>query len=451
MGLVNILGSFVHKTKYEDLPADTIDGAKERLLDFLGGSFFESKGDIIQPLIKVMQSYGGVKESSVIGRKDKLPCPQAAFINSGMSFDTGDIPHTGVMAIAAALAIAEVESKNRAISGKDLVLAIVLGYEVAMRVEHAMIPSPFVRAFDSTGIVGPLAAAAAAGKILALDEAEMADALAISSSLGIGSMEASRPPRPFVLLQIGRACEAGVISALLAREGVQGGDTMLEKGFIPAFSDRLDIDSIEEGLGKNFGIATTVIKLHGGCHALHPSVDTIALIVDEHKITSDDIERIKVQVCPGTITEHLDMDYPENGEAARFSTPFALASFLVYGDAFQDKFTDTHLSNPKVRELINKTTIERSKELEKQSPNWSNRKRAVIVEILTRDGRTLSRRSDFAKGDQEWPITRAEIEMKFNHLASRTLDSEQRQVVISYISKLESMLEISGFFPLLRS
>jgi len=364
-----------------------------------------------------------------------------------MAFDTGDIPHTGVMAIAAALAMAEAEAKTRTISGKDLILSIVLGYEVAMRIEHAMTPSPFVRKFDPTGIVGPLAAAAASSKILALDEAKIINALSISASLGIGSIEASRPPRPFILIQVGRACEAGVLSALLAREGIQGSDTMLEKGFIPTFSERLQLDSIEKGLGKDFGISKTAVKLHGGCRCLHAPVDTISQIANEHRISPEDIERMKVQICPGTITEDLDLEYPDNGEAARFSTPFALASFLVYGDAFQDKFTDAHLKNPQVQDLIHRTTIERSPELAKQSPTG----KAVTVEIMTRDGKTLSRRSDFAKGDNEWPMTSAEIETKFNRMASRAIKAEQREKIVSYIRKLETTTNLSDLFPLLRT
>ena len=313
MGIVNTLGSFVYRTTYASLNRTTIDATKDRVLDFLGGALFESNGEMVKPLLKTFEGYGGVKESSVVGRKEKLPCPLAASINSGMAFDTGDIPHTGVMAIAAALATSEAEAKTRSISGKDLILSIVLGYEVAMRVEHAMIPSPFARKFDPTGIVGPLAAAAAASKILAFEEAKATNALSISASLGIGSIEASRPPRPFILIQVGRACEAGVLSALLAREGVQGSDTMLEKGFVPTFSERLQLDSIEKGLGEDFGISKTSIKLHGGCRCLHAPVDTISQIVSEHRIAHEDIERINVQVCAGTITEDLDMEYPDNG------------------------------------------------------------------------------------------------------------------------------------------
>jgi len=445
MGLVNIVGDFVSKTTYNDLPETVIEDVKDRLLDSLGGAFFESGRDTIQPLLKMLKDYGGVQESSVVGSKDKLPCPQAAFMNSSMAFDTGHSLHTGIMATAAALAIAEVESNNRSISGKDLILAIALGYEVGLRIVSAMIPNPFARGFDPGGIVGPIAAATAAGKILALDEAKMVAALSISSGLGIGSKEASRPPLPFASLQFGRACEAGVISALLAREGVQGSDIMLEKGFVPTFCERLDINIVLEGLGKDFGIANTSLKLHGGCRSLHSSIDSVAQIVEEHKIASTDIESMKVQVCPGSLPEYLDMDYPENGDAARFSTPFALAAFLIYGDAFPDKFTDTHLKNPQVQELINKTTMERSEELGKQSP----RRRAVVVEITTKDGRTLSQRSDFAKGDSEWPMTRTEIEEKFNRMASRTIDLEQRRAIINHVSKIESVSELSGFFPLL--
>jgi len=77
MGIVNTLGSFVYRTKYTSLTCTVIDATKDRLLDFLGGALFESNGEMVKPLLKTLKGYGGVKESSVVGRKEKLPCPLA--------------------------------------------------------------------------------------------------------------------------------------------------------------------------------------------------------------------------------------------------------------------------------------------------------------------------------------------------------------------------------------
>lgn len=445
MGLVNTLGNFVSRTSYEDLPEAVIEATKDRLLDFLGGAFFESKGKIVQPLVKVFKSGGRAQASTVIGRKTKLPCPQAAFINSSMAFDIGDIPHTGCLVTAAALAMSEVEAKTGVISGKDLLLAIALGYEVAIRVGRVVGRSAFKRGIDLTGIVGPVGSAIGVGKIMALDEARMANALSIAAGLGAGFLESSKPPRPFVLIEVGRACEAGIIAALLAREGVQGADMMLEKGMFTAFTDSPQLDVITKDLGKDYLMPKTTMKVHGGCGSIHAPIDTAMHIVKEHNLSPGDIEQIKVQTCSGTMDDYVDSEYPETGESARFSNPFGIASSIVFGNTFQDKFTDANLRNKQVQELIRRTTVERSPQLDKESPQ----RRAVIVEIKTKQGKVFSHRKDFAKGQAEWPMTRSEIVDKFNYMTAKALSQDRKQAIISYVYKLDSKPDLSGLFPLL--
>ena len=91
--------------------------------------------------------------------------------------------------------------------------------------------------------------------------------------MGHGLQAADRAPYPTFSFQTGRASEAGVLSALVARAGLKGSDDILEEGFFPAFSDRYDLGTIEKRLGEEYAIKNTYIKLHGGCRHMHGPID----------------------------------------------------------------------------------------------------------------------------------------------------------------------------------
>lgn len=448
MGLVNTLGSFVCQTSYSDLPRDVVGGTKDRLLDFLAGAFSECKSATYKPIYDVLRSFGGSREATVIGKKAKLPAGFAAIMNSGVAFDIGDGSrfaglHPGTIVIPAALAVSEAEAKTRAINGRDLILAIALGYEVMVRVGRVMNPAAVKRGFHLTGIVGPLGSATAAGKIMDLDEVSMANALSMATLCGSGLLQAFEAPRPLVQVQTTRACEAGIVCALLGRQGVKGNETILEEAFIPAYSDVRDVDSIGQYLGKDYMITKTYIKMHCGCRHIHAPIDAALDIVKRHSLKIEDIEQIKAQVYQ--VAMDLEIEDPKNGDEAQFNLPFGVAVALIYGDAFPDKFSDKNLENEKVRALMQKVQVVHNPDLDKDYP----RKRGTIVEVVTRDGKSFSNKLDFAKGEPEWPLSKSEIEYKFNYLASKAIDAKTRQAIISYVDKLEKAEELSGLFTLL--
>jgi len=448
MGLVNTLGSFVHETSYDDLPHAVINSTKERLLDFLGGVLSEYKHNIHKPIFEVLRTYGGNKESTVIGRNVKLPRGFAALINSSMSSEMGDGSrfaglHPGPVVIPAALAMSE--AKTTVISGKDLILAIALGYEVMIRVGRAMNPSAVKRGFFLTGIAGPLGSAAAAGKIINLDEASMINSLSIAAISGSGLLEAFKAPHPFVLISIARACEAGIICALLAQNGVKGNDTILEEGFIPAFSDDYDLDLITRDLGRDYMIPKTYIKMYGGCRHIHAPIDAVLYIVKEHNIGLEEIEKIRVKTY--SVALDLTIETPKSGDDAMFNIPFGISAGLIYGNVFSDKFTERNLRSKQIQELMRRVTVEHNPELDTEYPE----KRGTMVEIITKDGGTFSHKLDFARGEPECPFSKSEIEDKFEYLVSKAIDAETRQKLIYFVNKLETVEEISSLFALLKA
>jgi len=447
MGIASILGSYVYKASYDDLPQNVITGTKDRLLDFLGTAFDSYWRTPMEPVIRVLKTYGAKEESTVIGEGMKLPCSLAAMVNSHYSISDGSrfaSQHQALIVIPAALAVSEAGCSTKAVSGQELILAVVLGYEVMLRIGIAMYPSPVKRGFCPTTIHGPMGAAAAASKLLGLDEESIINALSIASLMGHGLQVADRAPHPLFSFQAGRASEAGVLCALVAQAGLRGSDDILEEGFFPAFSDEYHLDVVEKDLGKDYMLPKkTYLKLHAGCHCLHIPADAALYLKNNYNISWEDIEQVRIKQCAVPIT--LDISNPKTGRQAEYSQAFGVSVALIYGDLSLDRFTDSTLWNDRIQQLMRKTIVEHDPELDREYPQ----KRPAIVEITTKSGKVFSHKLDLAKGEPENPLSKSEIENKFNYMASEVVNEETRRKIIDYVNRLETMEDITGLFPLL--
>jgi 2-methylcitrate dehydratase PrpD len=349
--------------------------------------------------------------------------------------------HPGPVVIPAALAAAEVADKA---SGKDLMLAIVLGYEVMIRVGRAMNPSAVKRGFHPTSIVGPLGSAVAAGKIMNLDEASMSNALSLAAVSGSGLLDALRAPEPFAQVQIARACHAGILSVLLGQKGIKGTDSILEGAFLPAFSDQYNLELVTTDLGKDYMIPKTYIKMHAGCRHIHAPIDAALHIVNSNGINWRETEQISV----GTYSVALDLEIeePKTGQEAKFNIPFGIAVALVHGNASVDRFTDQDLEDTRIQRLMRTIAVEHDAELDRDYPV----KRGARVEITTKGGSVFRHTVDLARGEPECPYSRSEIEDKFKYLTSGIIDLEAGQRIIEFVNRLETAEEISSLFMWLK-
>jgi 2-methylcitrate dehydratase PrpD len=448
MGIANILGAYVYRASYNDLHQTVITNTKYRLLDFLGCAFDSYWRQPMEPVLRVVKLYGTKEEATVIGEGIKLPCSLAAMVNSHYSMiQDGSrfaAQHQGCIVIPAALAVSETRSNTTVVSGRELILAIALGYEVMLRIGIAMYPSSFKRGFSPTTIHGPIGATIAASKIFGLDEERITNALSIASLMAHGLQAANRAPHPLFSFQVGRASEAGVLCALLVQAGLKGSDEILEEGFFSAFSDECYLDVIEKDLGKDYLILKkTYLKLHGGCRALHVPIDCTLFIKDKYKIGLEDIKQIRIKTCAGPLM--AEIKNPKTGREAQYSIAFGVAITFIYGDASPDRFTDSNLRDERIQQLMNMTTIEHDPELDKDT-----QKRPAIVEIITKGEKVFSHKLEIAKGEPQNPLSKSEIENKFHRLSSRVVNEERRRKIIDFINALEKKDDITDLFPLLK-
>jgi 2-methylcitrate dehydratase PrpD len=220
----------------DDLLADK---ARTCLQDLIGCAF-ESLGKpwsrqaqaLAAPMASVAPAVpGGLRGATVIGQAQAVSPLDAAFVNAVMGhglvredMHSASISHLGVAVLPAVLAL----SQQVRVSGRELLSAVVVGYEVGARVGGALMDARIARVFRPTGITGPLAAAAAGSRLLGLTIEQTTHALALAANTVGGFNEWGHTGGSEMYFHVGHAARNGVSSALLARAGAFGSPTALD-------------------------------------------------------------------------------------------------------------------------------------------------------------------------------------------------------------------------------
>lgn len=427
------LVDFVSDITIENFPDRVVEEAKKRILDYSGVELYGYNN--MNPKVIDLFSRPDSGSSTIIGFGKRVPPEKAALVNSFISHSTtmedgsrfaGVHPSSSI--IPAALSIGEQEN----LMGSDVISAIVLGYETMLRVGEAIYPSVFERGFHPTGIVGPLGASIAAGKLMDLSKKNLRNALTISCTLGSGLMEAFKAPSSQPI-QVGRGSEGGVISALLAKRGIEGAENILEEGFLPAHSNEYFEERILDDLGEDFRILTTYIKLHGGCRHVHTPIDVAFELKSNLDIESDKIEKINVKTYSAALDSEIEN--PGSGDEARFSIPFAVSAAFLFEDLLPSRFSDDNIKNEKIQDLMKKVKVEMDSDLEKKFPKY----RGAEVEIEIDDGRRISERMYLPRGEPEKPCSYSEVEKKYRDLTSSLISTQRSEKIMEKVRKFQNV------------
>ncbi|MDD5095082.1 MAG: MmgE/PrpD family protein [Dehalococcoidia bacterium] len=308
------LSDFVEGTEFEDLPVEVVDYTKRIILDTLGcaiGGYTLNRSKLI---VDVARELGGKPESSILVTGDRVSSSAAAFANADMAnaLDADDTflnyTHFANVVLADALAVAERVGAN----GKDLILAVALGFDVAARISLSLTfaelaeNGPRLKIGQVTGMgYITIGGAVAAGKLLALDRFKMADAIGIAGSIcpspAVGKL--GRSPRwtsqkyaPYMIMGL-----SGTLAALLAAKGYHGDRTILDgdvgfwrfQGATSCASEFMAND-----LGSKWWILETSVKPYPNCRYTHPGLDIFLSLMEEQQLNSANIESVTVSVNP---------------------------------------------------------------------------------------------------------------------------------------------------------
>jgi 2-methylcitrate dehydratase PrpD len=437
------LAEALAEVSYSDLPAPVIEEAKRAVLDWLGSAMAGS----IEPPARMAQRVAaglGRSEEATVFSAGRASAAAAALANGAAShileFDDvhkGSTLHPAAPVIPAALAVAE---RGHA-SGRDFLLAVVAGYEAALRVGEAVNPSHYYF-WHPTGTAATFGAAAGAGSLLKLSKNQMLDALGTAGTQAAGLWEFNAEGAMSKHLHPGKAAFNGVLSADLAREGFSGASRILEgdRGFFRAMSTSHDASRITDGLGERWKIVENCYKMHSCCGHTHTAIDVALSLRRDAEICAIQIELYG----PGyEIVKEMN---PRTPYQAKFSIAYCVAAALAEGrvglEQFSaDRFGVDGVSDPAIARLLAKTRVLVAEELTAQYPAaWPAR-----LSVTLADGTMLKGSSDYPRGNPENPVSTEGLEEKFASLiAPRFGEAVARRAIdkIRTIENCEDMFSI---------
>jgi 2-methylcitrate dehydratase PrpD len=377
-------------------------------------------------------------KSHVLFSEDTLNPQHATFLNVtyGSSFDgddthVGAMLHPGIAAWSAALATAE----HTGTTGRDVLAAVVAGYEVTIRIGLSVQPGHFQRGFQSTGTCDVFGTAAAAGRLLFGNAGEkILAAIGLAGSYSSGVAQFYYSGASGKRIQAAHAAQAGVGAALLTQAGFAGPADMIEGagGFARAYADSFNPALIEDGLGEKFLLMDVLVKSHAAAARVAAGIDAMLALRAQHGFTGDEIASIELGI-PKVIQGRLTNPHPIDLQAAQMCLPFSVALAachpLAKGSvpALAVADFEAGLADRRLYEIEERTTIALDDEVEAASNALST---AAKVSVRLRDGRTLEKFVPAPKGSAGDPFTAAEHEARFvQELSSRVSDKDCTEII----------------------
>jgi 2-methylcitrate dehydratase PrpD len=309
-----------------------------------------------------------------------------------------------------------------------------------------------------TPVFGVFSAAAAAGKLLGLDQEQIVNAFGIAYSQAAGTLQVIVDGALTKRVHAGLAAKAGILSALLAQKGLKGIRNSLEGEYglyNVYYSGEYDIAPVIKQLGKTFEATNISFKPYPCCRDLHTSIDAILALACEYDITAEEVENIIVGLASWNyhlLCEPAEVkSNPRNIVDAQFSIPYVVATAIVDRKVVIDNFTDAAIKRPDVLELTKKITCRIDPEID-QTTVGSPITTGAKVEIEMKDGNMYSKQVDVPKGNPKNPMAPHEFQAKFQDCARhavRILPKQNIESAIEMLTNLEEVDDVSRIAQLL--
>lgn len=426
------LAQWVVQAKFEQLPAAVRKEATRTLLNWVGCAVGGSKDETVNIAVSALSPFSGPGQATVLGRKERLDVMNAALMNgiSSHIFDYDDthlrtIIHPAGPVASALLALSEYHS----ISGRDFLNAMVLGVEVECRIGNAVYPAHYDAGWHITGTVGPFGAAAAAGKVLGLNEQQMTWALGLAAVQPVGlkemfgSMTKSFHP--------GRAAQNGLVAAFLAAKNFTSSDHGIEAkaGWANVLSTARNWEEITGKLGQSYQISLNTYKPFACGVVIHPTIDGCIQLRNQYKLTADQIEHVELNVHP-LVLELTGKKTPQTGLEGKFSVYYAAAVALVEGAAGEKQFSDKLVRDPAIVTLRDRVSTVIDKSIHEDQ---------VRIAITLKDGRRLEKFVEHVISSVQNPMSDTQLEAKFLDLAEGVIPSPQAKKLLALCWNLEKL------------
>lgn len=432
------LAEFASRLRFEDIPADVIQRAKDSIADTIATIVFGRGLPWSGIMVGYARRMGAGGRSYILGDGTvPVVAPYAALANGALAhafeLDGATRPSAGVHPGATILSSALALAQERGFGGRALLAAFVAGTEVMIRIGRATHHSNETRGFHAPGTTGPFGAAVGCGHLLGFDTGKMTNALGIAGSLSAGLVEFARAGNGAMVkrLHFGRAAESGLMAACLAAEGFTGPSTVIEGecGFLHVFCDERDTAELTKGLGEIWLTRRISMKRYA-CHtAGHTPVQAIVdFKAQRGRLEAENIAGIEIKVGPKELRRH-DIREPGDVMIGQYSVPFCVA-LAVLDDARDPRtYRDADVNDAGLRALI-----ARIKLVPWDKPAPSPIASATTVKL--KDGTVLDAEVADFRGTPENPLSREELRDKFAML-TREHDQTAMAVMFERLQGLE--------------
>ncbi|KYH32210.1 MmgE/PrpD family protein [Neomoorella mulderi] len=413
------LARFVCSLRYDSLPVQVVDKIKSILLDGIACGCYGRTKPWGKMVYEFVQELGGKEEATLWLTDFKGPAVNVALAlgTAIHAFDYDDYHksklHPASVIIPAALTMAEREG---GVTTRQFLVALVAGYEVMIRVGLSVNPGVSrLKGWHLTGTCGVFGSAAAAGKILGLDEEQMAWALGIAGTQASGLWAFNYDGAMTKRLHPGRASQSGIMAAILAKKGFTGPIRILDAedgGFWRATSDKPVPEKLLQAIGKKFECADTCIKPYASCGSNHAAIDAVRAIMANQHVAVTDIEKIIV-FTSRVIKTQTGFDYlPATVLQAQMSLKYAVSAAIMFGNVLPEHMEEKCFGHPDMRRLMEKVEIVVDPEMDSLYPEHFCSK----VLMITKDGKRYQVRINDPLGSEERPLKWDDVVNKASNL-----------------------------------
>lgn len=390
MGTTEDLARWIVTTSYDDIPVAALGQAKKSILDFLGTATQGSTTELGRMIAEFTEEQGGTPQARVIATRIRTAAANAAFANGALGHaedfdDLGGIGgHPAIVLTPPALALGE----ELHLSGRDVLVAWVVGYEVGTRLSTNLHPD---RDWHPTAIFGAMAAAVVASKLLRLDVQKTRMALGIAGSQASGlRRNFGTMTKPF---HPGHAARSGVVAAKLAAKGFTADPDIIEgrQGYADNFGGaKCNLPAVTKFLGAFFHLAAegTRIKPWPCCGGNHQTLTGLLDLLGKHTIDPDEVELIE-HVGPNVpCTGALLRDEVRQGLEGKFCLRYNIAAAVIDGKVDLDTFTDKRADQGDIQALMARVRLTRNPDVALRRPHISDGNPEARLLVKMRDGRS---------------------------------------------------------------
>ena len=442
---IEALAEFVATAKWEDVPEAIRRHTKLVLLDTLGVILAGSERPEVRQLRERLSGGAGTG-ATVYSRGWPMQDPRSAALLNGIAGRAIELceglrlvsGQAAMQVLPGVLAVGEQAGS----SGREVLTALLLGYDVVGRLSSGFTPRPLAH---QNGQVSLLAAAAAGARLRGLDAAGIGRAMRIAATLLLTPSYTNAVAGATALnVAGGMSGFAAGLAPELALAGFEAQEDAIEQALGELVGNGFSADRVLDELGGRWEIARNYFRLYACCNPIHPALDCLAEILAELRPAPEQIARIEVATYRfAAVMRNPD---PPNYFASKYSLPHAAATMAVRGSAGYSALDDTALSDPVIAGLRHRVHIAEDPAMTAVAP----RLRPARVTMTLTDGQQVTRSRDSHRGDFDEPFAEAELREKFRELAGVVLTQEGAAAVEAAADRAEEWQSLGELTELLR-